>query len=432
MKMKKTIFTLVLSFVVLNLFAQTATDYFITTWKTDNSGTSGSTSVKVPINGIFTAIWEDMSGNVVTPTVSGTTYTFASAGTYKLKLAPGDYSFLFGSVAGDNAKLLTVEQWGTNPWPQVCDNAFLNCRNMDVVATDSPIFPIAETGLVSFFNGCTNLVGNSSFNNWNVTNVINYFRMFSDCPKFNQPLENWNMTNALNLSYMFLRAAAFNQSLNNWNTSNFTNTLGMFDSATSFNQPLDKWNMAKNANMNRMFQYATKFNQNLGMWDLSSIGTYVTGVTMENMLDNSGMDCQNYDATLIGWADNPVTPNGAKLGALNRVYSYVNAVTAHNKLTVTKYWTIVGDKYDPACNPTTVANVTKGIGELSLYPNPSMEYFAINGLKGDAYITLLDLTGRVLLTKQINPEEKISINKLTKGVYLVKVNNQTLKLTVGN
>jgi gliding motility-associated-like protein len=63
---------------------------------------------------------------------------------------------------------------------------------------------------------------------------------------------------------------------------------------------------------------------------------------MANMLDDSGMDCNSYSATLIGWSANPLTPNGRTLGANGRQYG-TNAVAARTNLTMTKGWTIVGD-----------------------------------------------------------------------------------------
>jgi hypothetical protein len=60
------------------------------------------------------------------------------------------------------------------------------------------------------------------------------------------------------------------------------------------------------------------------------------------MLDNSGLDCDNYSATLIGWNNNPATPNGRTLGASGRQYG-TNAVAARTNLDIAKAWTINGD-----------------------------------------------------------------------------------------
>jgi hypothetical protein len=64
------------------------------------------------------------------------------------------------------------------------------------------------------------------------------------------------------------------------------------------------------------------------------------------MLTNCGMDCTNYSATLIGWNNNPATPNGRSLGASGRTYE-TNAEAARTNLIDVKGWTITGDALAP-------------------------------------------------------------------------------------
>jgi hypothetical protein len=65
-------------------------------------------------------------------------------------------------------------------------------------------------------------------------------------------------------------------------------------------------------------------------------------VNLTTMLNNCGMDCANYSATLIGWSNNPATPNSRSLGATGRKFE-TNAVAARTFLDVNKAWTITGD-----------------------------------------------------------------------------------------
>jgi len=88
--------------------------------------------------------------------------------------------------------------------------------------------------------------------------------------------------------------------------------------------------------MNIMFTYARAFNQPLGTWTLNA------GVSMGGMLYHCGMDCLNYSATLNGWANNPATPSGRTLGAIDMQYG-TNVTAARAVLTGAKGWTIVGD-----------------------------------------------------------------------------------------
>ncbi|MEI6754490.1 MAG: leucine-rich repeat protein [Paludibacter sp.] len=59
--------------------------------------------------------------------------------------------------------------------------------------------------------------------------------------------------------------------------------------------------------------------------------------------------------------------------------------------------------------------------KLNIYPNPFTEGFIINGLDGNANVTITDLNGRLLLNKQVYRQENISVGNLPKGLYFVKI-----------
>jgi len=88
-------------------------------------------------------------------------------------------------------------------------------------------------------------------------------------------------------------------------------------------------------NMLSMFSGASAFNQNIGDWTLHS------SVNLQDMLNNCGMDCYNYSATLTGWSIEP-TPSGRTLGATGRLYTSAT-VTARNYLDINKGWFFSGD-----------------------------------------------------------------------------------------
>jgi len=119
-------------------------------------------------------------------------------------------------------------------------------------------------------------------------------------------------------------------------------------------------------NMGNMFNHATAFNQSLGTWALNAT------VHLSSMLDNCGMDCANYSATLISWAANPSTPSGRSLGATGRTYE-TNAASAHSILTNAKGWTIFGDVFAPTstadAGPDQTGANTCGLTQVTLAAN---------------------------------------------------------------
>ncbi|WP_338790139.1 BspA family leucine-rich repeat surface protein [Bernardetia sp. MNP-M8] len=189
------------------------------------------------------------------------------------------------------------------------------------------------TNMSSMFSVATSF--NQDIGNWNTQNVTDMSSMFVRATSFNQDIGNWNTQNVIDMIEMFALATNFNQDIGNWNTQNVTGMSIMFALATNFNQDIGNWNTDAVTDMNYMFSDATNFNQNLGNWNISNV------TNMSNMLDNSGLNTANYDATLIGWAAQNVKPN-INLGAAGLTYCAGQA--ARNTLTsAPNNWTITGD-----------------------------------------------------------------------------------------
>ncbi len=181
---------------------------------------------------------------------------------------------------------------------------------------------------------------NQDLGTWNVSSVTAMTGMFKNAAVFNQPIGNWNTSVVNDLSEFFQGATAFNQDISNWNTSNVISFSKMFEGATAFNQDISNWNTSNTIIFASMFQGATSFNQNLGNWSLQGVSAW--NYPMAEMLDNSGLDCDNYSATLIGWANNNPTTTNMELGAFGLTYG-TNAVAARNTLVNDRGWDIGGD-----------------------------------------------------------------------------------------
>ncbi|WP_299768629.1 BspA family leucine-rich repeat surface protein [uncultured Dokdonia sp.] len=306
---------------------------FITTWKTDNPGTSNDNQITIPaIGGNYTVDWGDMS----TPdtNVSGAiTHTYPTTGTYTVTIS-GTFPTIFFNNGGDREKILTVENWGNPVWNSMA-RAFHGCTNLVINAPDSPDLS-QVTSMAGMFDGATainqdigdwdvsnvqNLNGmfrNTSFNqdisNWDVSNVSVFAFMFDGATAFNQDLsawgtrlgsaddmasmfrgatafngaiENWDVTTVTNMVGVF-EGTAFNRDINTWNVSNVSNMAFMFSDATAFNQPLDQWatRLGNVTDMTNMFEGATAFNQDISGWNVSNVQLMAgmfSGATSFNM-----------------------------------------------------------------------------------------------------------------------------------------------------
>jgi surface protein len=244
-------------------------DLFVTTWKTDNPGTSTSTQISIPLYGNgynFTVKWGDGAsenksaspGSTISHSIS---HTYASAGTYVVTIT-GAFPRIYFNNSGDRQKILAVENWGNIAWSSM-EKAFYGCNNLTVPATDAPNLS-SVTNMSWMFAFATEF--NDPIGHWTTTNVTNMSSMFAFASNFDQPIGDWNTTNVTNMSSMFQVAYSFNQDLSLWTTTNVTNMSNMFNSASSFDQNISSWNTSKVTNMSSMFSSAYSFNQNISSW----------------------------------------------------------------------------------------------------------------------------------------------------------------------
>ena len=267
---------------------------FVTTWNTENSGTSDDNTITIPIGDgdiNFTVYWGDDSSTSysASETVS---HTYATAGTYTVAIV-GDFPGVNFEGGGDGDKLLSIEQWGNVAW-QDLDEAFEGAGNLVIKATDAPDLTNV-TDLSEMFKGATSI--NADLSDWDTSKVTSMNAMFSGASSFDQDISAWDTSSVTNMGSMFYNASAFNQDLNNWNTSKVTSMYAMFSGASSFNQNITTWNTSSVTNMGYMFRNASVFNQDLSAWDTSKV-TY-----MYEMFSGAS----DFDQDISAWDTSSVT-----------------------------------------------------------------------------------------------------------------------------
>ena len=74
-----------------------------------------------------------------------------------------------------------------------------------------------------------------------------------------------------------------------------------------------------------------------------------------------------------------------------------------------------------------VTSIVNGLNTLTtdrqviLYPNPATDFIKVTGIEGTVLITVEDINGRTLLTKQVVANENISVGSLQNGIYIIKL-----------
>ncbi|EAR10200.1 BspA family leucine-rich repeat surface protein [Reinekea blandensis] len=300
---------------------------YITTWKTDNSGSSDDNQISLKVNNSngynFSVDWGDGSTDEnLSETI---THTYSTAGTYTVSIT-GDYPL---PLTDDPKKLLTIEQWGQRSW-QSMTYAYANTEDLVILATDAPDLSRVHS-LKGTFSRANNF--NSDISTWDVSNVGNFEEMFLAARAFNQPIGQWEVSNASNMRKMFENADAFNQDIGNWDVSNVTSMRTMFNGANTFNQDIGDWDVSNVRDMNAVFK-GTLFNQDISRWNLKN----ATNAT-QFFDNNSAFSTENYDKLLIAWSQNPELVEDLEISFGNIQYSAA-AKAARDILINDFNWTI--------------------------------------------------------------------------------------------
>ena len=236
---------------------------FITVWRTD----SKNEDIKIQTSGEnynYTVDWGD--GDITIGVRKSIIHRYSNAGKHTIKIS-GEFPYI---KAENNKQLQTITQWGDIEWKSFY-KSFKNCPNLDVNAKDTPNLSYV-TSTYAMFEKASSLKGNKYFNNWNVSNITDMQRMFSDTNVFNQALDNWDVSNVKNFEYMFNMADTFNQPLNSWNVGNAQYMTGVFQGAVAFNGSISRWNVSNVTDMQNMFSKARAFsNHDLSNWNVKKV-----------------------------------------------------------------------------------------------------------------------------------------------------------------
>ena len=268
----------------ISVFSQ---NEFITTWKTDNPGTSNATSITIPTfvgetysydvdwdnNGTFDEF--GLTGNV--------THDFTSTGTYTIRIQ-GTFPRIYFNGGGDAQKIISIDQWGDIAWSSM-SSAFYGTSNLVGNATDTPdlsnVTDMSFMFVISAFN--------QNISAWDTSTVTNMAGMFASSPGFNnggQPL-TWNTAAVTSMNQMFVNTQVFNQDISSWITSSVTNMYAMFQGAV-FNQDIGSWDTSEVTDMRYMFAYSSSFDQDLGSWNVEKVANFESMFDENTTFNNGG------------------------------------------------------------------------------------------------------------------------------------------------
>jgi hypothetical protein len=298
-----------------------------------------------------------------------------------------------------------------NTVTSIGNSAFFYCKNLKNVVLPNSITFIDE-----------NAFGSSDITNINIPNGVTYIghSAFSYCtaltsiviPETVTNIEENTFQHCTSLSEVFFPATLKTIGANAFrNCSGLTGVLNIPNAVTS----IDPWAF-------------------LSCYDLAEVNI---GKTTSSIGDGAFWGCINITSLTIPQSLTSIG-NYAFWGcsSLNSIFAYpitpvdlsvaTSVFDAVNKASCTLYVTI-GSKilYQNAIQWMDFANIVEsltGISPLSLetislYPNPATTGFRIKGMEGIGILKLMDLTGRLLMTRPVTANEFIPVSGFASGVY---------------
>ena len=337
----------------------------------------------------YTIDWGDGSTDSYTSCEEYHSHTYASAGTYNIK------------VTGTINKWSCQKFVNANLDPSICDT-FCNDAEDDVwyamcmeacgetqraicgddLSMDGIVdkFPVL-IGIESFgpvgltsrsFANANQLTYVSSKDIPNANTLTDMGHMFSGAVLFNSDIGNWDTSQTQTMSYMFYGASSFNQSLSAWDTSNVTRMNNMFNGASAFNGDISAWDTSNVTRMNNMFHYASAFNGDISGWDTSNVtemGYMFDGASAFNQPLNSWntskvkdmrfmfVDAKSFNQPLHSW-------DTSNVESMSRMFSYATSFNQPlNSWNVAKVTSMEGmfinaKEFNQSLSDWDVSNVT--------------------------------------------------------------------------
>jgi len=324
---------------------------FVTTWDTkDSYEITIPTHPNYNYNYNYTVEWGDgQSSNNIS---GGISHTYQDSGIYTISIT-GD----FPSIYKSEYKLLSINQWGTQPW-QSMQSAFYNSYDMIGNFSDTPNLLNVKDMSQMFYNAH---LFNSDINEWDVSSVTDMHQMFYTAIAFHGDISSWNVSNVTDMSEMFSSAYTFNSNISQWNVSNVTDMHEMFSSAYTFNSNISQWNVSHVTDMSSMFHYAYDFNSDISRWDVSRV---------KNM-DNMFSATNTFNSDLSNWNVSNVTSMYSmfSFSNFNGDISQWDVSSVHN-MSLMFYST----PFDADISSWNVSSVTN-MSDMLLYSNLSRQNY---------------------------------------------------------
>lgn len=163
------------------------------------------------------------------------------------------------------------------------------------------------------------------------------------------------------------------------------------------------------------------------LFNLAVVNTGNTAVSISNLSLSNNI----VFSFASGGSDTTIAPGDALNIRINCNTSSGNPVRAFLNFN-TSVGSAANNTIPIFVNDSVFTNVSEIIQqELTIFPNPAIEQISIAGFKGKLFCMLTDITGKVILEKQLTEENAtIQLHGISPGVYFLKTNEGVKRVIV--
>jgi surface protein len=346
------------------IIARASTGDFVSTWKTDNPGTSEDNQITLPLESTgtydFVAYWGDGTFDEITAyNDAAVKHTYPTAGTYTVRIIGEINGWRFNNT-GDKSKITDISQWGD----LLIGNSggyFYGCNNLNVTATD--VLDVSSvTSFYFAFRDCSSLT-TLDVSSWDVSSVTTFGYAFYNCSSLTTlDVSNWDVSSVTSFSVAFYNCSSLTTlDVSGWNVSSVTTFSYAFDGCSSLTTlDVSSWDVSSVTTFAVAFRGCSSLTTlDVSNWDVSSVTSFAVAfygcssltaldvsswqiplvADMNNMLTGTTID--NYSTVLINFAaQSPALQDSVVWGAGSANKFDSTAVAAKAVLTDTHYWTI--------------------------------------------------------------------------------------------
>lgn len=154
---------------------------------------------------------------------------------------------------------------------------------------------------------------------------------------------------------------------------------------------------------------------------------FANGVSVSNVIRYSLVDTTMANVQFFG-----------DIELVRKQYEYYDLASMSTPIFVHSTLTIQPPGGAPIAENTLVLSYYNGYAvgieehtasQVTLYPNPSNGLLTVSGVENNSKINVINTLGQVVYSNEINKQETLDLNFLSRGVYMISIENETSTIT---